>query len=810
MNSMIKRIGNKKHKLIFGVAAVTVAAVTLLTGTLAWTSISQEAINEKATFSNPGGRLHDDFDGTNKDVYVENFTDPENNGEPIFARIRLDEYMEIGDGAGLKDGQEGYEQKTAVPAISTADINDPATWKTHIPGAADDPFHGYFTWKLGGSTIYMPTFNKNKDSLEADINGTLEGTTPGDDTHYDDYETYTDGQTKTGDAIYDADENDIDEGAAAVVGTNIEKVSEEHTAQSTLTAKVMTMADWIAAGSVPGPFWVYDADGWAYWAQAIQPGEATGLLLDEITQISKPAGKSYYAIHVVSQFATADDIGSEESGSGFYGPNAGKKPSENARKLLDQAVAAKHRIGENGSTYLDYGDNTFRLIDVDGSLDPQLICGGADMIPGNADDRTDVTVLDIPNETYGSKFLGKLEDGTYLAVGEDGKLGTDDDIIVRGTPELTDGIEEYWPVETMRISAAGNATKVFAGNSLQFTARLSGKGHLSTNQDVTWTIDGNKLISTTIESDGKLNVAADETADAITVTATSIENPSVSETRTVTVGSVAEVAAKAEKEVTAIGRGNKLRFTAEVTGNNLDMTDKSVTWSVSGNTSASTEIDKDGWLTVGADETAPRLTVTAVSKRNAQKIDMVDVSVTVTIDGVEFYILANNQNNESLLLSRYVLERSKVFGTNSKWNGSNIQDYLNGDWLTNHTTIRNKAAKNPITTRATYNGSEYDETTDQVFLLSEADVNGSHNYNTETAVAKDYTAGEKLTPPVGGWAATTSEGVRDYWWLRSPCTYDYYVVVVTSNGSLYNNNIRTSAGNGVRPALWMDLSNLKP
>lgn len=38
-----------------------------------------------------------------------------------------------------------------------------------------------------GSTVYMPTFNKNKDSLSADINGTLEGTNPGDDIYYDEY-----------------------------------------------------------------------------------------------------------------------------------------------------------------------------------------------------------------------------------------------------------------------------------------------------------------------------------------------------------------------------------------------------------------------------------------------------------------------------------------------------------------------------------------------------------------------------------------------------------------------------------------------
>ena len=43
--------------------------------------------------ANPGGRLHDDFSGPGgtKDIYVENF-----GSQPIYARVRLDEYMEIG------------------------------------------------------------------------------------------------------------------------------------------------------------------------------------------------------------------------------------------------------------------------------------------------------------------------------------------------------------------------------------------------------------------------------------------------------------------------------------------------------------------------------------------------------------------------------------------------------------------------------------------------------------------------------------------------------------------------------------------
>ena len=225
----------KKHKLVSAITAVSVAAAILLTGTFAWQSISHQALNETMSAVNPGARLHDDFNGRNKDVYVENFTDPNDGGVPVYARVRLDEYMEIGPGAGEQDGN------TATSLVEGGELNDVATWKTHIPGdtiesgAEDDPFHEYWSWRTGGSTIYMPTFNKNKDSLKADVNGTYEGTTPDDDTHYDDYHAYTLDEQKTDDAVYDNDDNTVDEGDGAVDPDNITTVEETHTAANTLT-----------------------------------------------------------------------------------------------------------------------------------------------------------------------------------------------------------------------------------------------------------------------------------------------------------------------------------------------------------------------------------------------------------------------------------------------------------------------------------------------------------------------------------------------------------------------------------------------
>ena len=305
---------SKRKKQLSAVVAAVLAVVVALTGTYAWRSISQTATNEVEIGSNPGGRLHDDFDGENKDIYVENFSDT----DFVFARIQLREYMETGKDAG---SDRNNPDRDAVPVLAGTDINDTATWTVHTPGGAHSSFHStYWKWTMGGSTVFMPTFNKNKDSLAADINGSFAGPDGDPDTdidRYADYVPWSLGDQKTADAVYDADTDDDDEGDAAVEGVDIFTQEETHTAQQTRNATVLTMAEWKSQGSPVGDYWVYDTDGWAYWAAPIRPGEATGLLLDGI-ELQKVMSDLYYAIHVTAQFATIDDFGSITDGTGFF------------------------------------------------------------------------------------------------------------------------------------------------------------------------------------------------------------------------------------------------------------------------------------------------------------------------------------------------------------------------------------------------------------------------------------------------------------------------------------------------------------
>ena len=320
-----------KKKIAASVGAVAMAAVIALGGTFAWQSISQTALNEAMDTINPGGRLHDDFNGSNKNVYVENFTE---DGTAIFARVRLDEYMEIGTGAGTGEN--------AVSVVDGAEFDNKTTWTTRTPAGStllDEEGNAYWTWEMGGQGVYMPTFNKNKDSLVADINGTYEGTTPSDDIHYDDYQEYTVDQALESTAYYDNDTNDADEGnnETAVEGGHVSTSTETHNAALTATAEVITMQEWIDGGCQIGDFWVWDEDGWAYWASPIESGETTGLLLDEIIHENPPSDSWYYGINVVGQFVTADDIGFL-NGTGFYDTSDGKStvPTANAEMLLER------------------------------------------------------------------------------------------------------------------------------------------------------------------------------------------------------------------------------------------------------------------------------------------------------------------------------------------------------------------------------------------------------------------------------------------------------------------------------------------
>jgi len=59
---------------------------------------------------------------------------------------------------------------------------------------------------------------------------------------------------------------------------------------------------------VSGPFWMLAEDGWFYWMELLQPGEATGLLLTEVNRLFTPADDYFYGINVILQASNLAEV----------------------------------------------------------------------------------------------------------------------------------------------------------------------------------------------------------------------------------------------------------------------------------------------------------------------------------------------------------------------------------------------------------------------------------------------------------------------------------------------------------------------
>jgi len=71
----------------------------------------------------------------------------------------------------------------------------------------------------------------------------------------------------------------------------------------TLGAPLIKLSDW---NGQPVAAWILDdssVEGWAYWGEALRPGDETTKILEKITLIQQPDGPFYYAIHVDMQAA---------------------------------------------------------------------------------------------------------------------------------------------------------------------------------------------------------------------------------------------------------------------------------------------------------------------------------------------------------------------------------------------------------------------------------------------------------------------------------------------------------------------------
>lgn len=174
------------------------------------------------------------------------------------------------------------------------------------------------------------------------------------------------------------------------------------------------------------------------------------------------------------------------------------------------------------------------------------------------------------------------------------------------------------------VTIQQNDVSVKAGSSYTFSAVVEGT---VTDKTVSWSVENALSSQTKISNAGVLTVGEDETAETITVRATSNGDPRKSDERTVTV--LAEDPVIESVKITPVDPtlypGTEQQFSVEVTGT---QTDKSVTWGISGTcTSDKTTITQEGLLKVGADEKTPSFRVTAVSNADGCTSDSVLVYI---------------------------------------------------------------------------------------------------------------------------------------------------------------------------------------
>jgi hypothetical protein len=333
------------------VIAAILAIILFLTGTFAWYSISQRALNQVELTANSGGRIHDDFNKqdilatrsnrANKDIYAENFGEND-----LVVRIKLSEYLEV-------DGE----------AVTGGARDDRSTW---IPYVLDnnEEARNYVTWTMGGSKIFLPTFNLDQNNLSTDAKG-------------DAIDEITGTATGIGDATHRYFEPAGTHFEAD--GTRLQSPSAtSHASKSTLLPDraVISMDAWLALDEEDkiGQYWVIDADGWAYWADMLRPSTATSLLLNELDIQSRGIELDmYYAIDVVGEFATESDVDKFYNGESDHG-NASSQGQELINTILGSTALEPSFIPrEPGSVFRDSNDIDWRVLVPDDGYGNALI-----------------------------------------------------------------------------------------------------------------------------------------------------------------------------------------------------------------------------------------------------------------------------------------------------------------------------------------------------------------------------------------------------------------------------------------------------
>ena len=207
------------------------------------------------------------------------------------------------------------------------------------------------------------------------------------------------------------------------------------------------------------------------------------------------------------------------------------------------------------------------------------------------------------------------------------------------------------------VTVTPAAVSVEKGKTQQFTAAVTGEN--DPNTEVTWTVEGAATAATVIDADGLLTVGENETANTLTVTATSVQDTAKSASATVTV-----MQGASETENVALG--------AEViayNGNNL------------GGASGPEKLfdgkwedsDADKW---GVDGNNKWVAFDIGEERDVTELKLIHAGAAnewspapgqINTAGYEFYVLDESKISVEELLSKTYEERCTLLEDSSYW-----------------------------------------------------------------------------------------------------------------------------------------------
>lgn len=232
------------------------------------------------------------------------------------------------------------------------------------------------------------------------------------------------------------------------------------------------------------------------------------------------------------------------------------------------------------------------------------------------------------------------------------------------------------------VNVTGNETAK-PGETVSFTADVEGENLEDADKSVTWSLYGNTTPYTMINpTTGELKIAENENAEVLIIAATSkydVSKVGTGELKLVIVRSV-EVESTSDK----LNNGSSMTLTAKVEGSNLTADDQKVTWTVTGGTATTTNITEAGVLTIGENETAEKVTVTATSQTNPAISGTKEIEIAIPLPQLGYEL---DENDETIIVgvspSTTVSDFKAKLVTDNRYtvvvkrNGENVENTAN-------------------------------------------------------------------------------------------------------------------------------------